>query len=197
MKKYVAAILLAALTVSSLTACGGNDEVKTIEKKNDVAVDNSSDNSGEEADNNADASVDGFVFEAEGVSGTVALTPDMDMADVLDDLGEAGSYYEAASCAFQGLDKMYTYNHFEVDTYPDGDVDRISAIVLLDDMITTPEGVYVGQSQADMEAAYGTDYEVVAGAYVYTKGNSQLVFVLSGDSIASIEYKSPVLDMAD
>lgn len=199
MKKKLAAILMATLTASTVTACGGNDDVKVIDKTNSEVTENISDesSSSSDTDNSTETVLGGYIFEADGISGTVQLTPDMDMSIVLDKLDDSVSYYEAASCAFQGLDKIYTYNHFEVDTYPDGDIDRISSIILLDDMITTPEGVYIGMTQADMEAAYGSDYEIETGSYVYTKDGCHLSFVISDDSIISIEYSSSVLDQTD
>ena len=48
------------------------------------------------------------------------------------------------------------------------------------------------KTQADMEAAYGTDYEEVNGAFVYTKGNGQLSFIIENDEIVVIEYKTKV-----
>ena len=70
----------------------------------------------------------GFVFTYNGVDVRV----DAAAADIVDKLGTY-SYFEAPSCAFNGLDKIYTYTSFEIDTYPVGDADYISAIVFKDD----------------------------------------------------------------
>ena len=162
------------------------EEAAAEESAEDAAAEENADTS-ENAGNAANAA-DTFVFEYEGIQ----MYVNQEATEVLDALGEPVSYFEAASCAFEGLDKMYTYSSFELDTYPEGDTDYISCIYFLDDMVETPEGISLYMTQADMEAAYGTDYEEANGAYVYTKGNGQLSFIIENDEIVVIEYKTKV-----
>ena len=112
---------------------------------------------------------------------------DQDMAEVLEALGEANSYFEAASCAFDGLDKTYTYSGFVITTRPDGDRDLVNSILLTDDSVATAEGIYIGSSQADVLAAYG-DAEVAYNVIQYTLDNTTLNFILEGGTVLSIEY---------
>lgn len=213
MNKKLTMICIIMMMTCVFTACGEKDDVKVIEKpaassqESSSAIQGSTDSGNVNGENvpqeqagvadGVDADSAGYFFEAEGTSGKVKIVTDIEVSDILEALGEPLSYFEAASCAFEGLDKMYTYDHFEIDTYPDGDKDYISSIILLDDMITTPEGVYVGMTKGDMEAAYGTEYEVIAGTYVYTQGNTHLSFVMKNDEIVSITYTSSVLDQID
>ena len=46
-----------------------------------------------------------------------------DASKVVDELGEADDYFESESCAFEGLDKVYTYPGFKLNTYPVDDKD--------------------------------------------------------------------------
>lgn len=156
--------------------------------------DNSSQKETEKTNISAQPNLTGYIFETQGISGMISIGVDMDAASVIQGLGEPASYFEAPSCAFQGIDKMYTYSHFEIDTYPDGDTDKISMILFLDDLVSTPEGVCIGMSKADMEKAYGTDYEVSSGFYRYTKDNMKLSFIIENEEITSIEYDSMVLN---
>ncbi len=177
MKKQLLMLAGAVLAAAMLAACGGSGDAPAGTPANG-------------AGNTAAApSGDAYTFTANGV----AIPMDAEAAPILEALGEPSSYYEAASCAFEGLDKFYTYASFEVDTYPDGDTDRISAVILKDDMVETPEGVAIGASAADVTAVYG-DAAVDAGRLTYTKGGSELWFVLQGDSVVSIEYHSTVLN---
>lgn len=149
----------------------------------------------EQSDNkSSQTNLTGYIFQTEGVSGMVSMSVDMDAAPVIQSLGEADSYFEAPSCAFQGIDKIYTYSHFEIDTYPDGDTDRISMILFLDDLVSTSEGICIGMTKEDMEKAYGTDYEVSNGFYRYTKDKMKLAFIIKDGEISSIEYDSLVLN---
>ncbi len=118
---------------------------------------------------------------------------DADAAPVIEQLGEANSYFEAPSCAFEGIDKMYTYGSFELDTYPTEDKDYISAVIFKDDSITTKEGVGIGDAREKMTEAYGEGTEEL-GMTVYRKDDMKLCFILQEDSIVSIEYRSTVLD---
>lgn len=121
---------------------------------------------------------------------------DADAAPILDQLGEPVSYFEAASCAFDGLDKMYTYHGFELDTYPDGDKDYVSGVILKDDSVLTAEGIGIGDTREELEQAYpgeGAGREE-NGMLVYEKDGMKLCFILQEDEIISIEYRSTVLE---
>ena len=146
------------------------------------------------AENPAETKLSGFIFKAEGNAGTVSVTTDMDAAPVIQVLGEPDSYFEAPSCAFQGIDKIYTYSHFEINTYQDNDTDKISMILFLDDLVSTSEGICIGMTKENMENVYGTGYEVQNGAYVYKKDSMKLVFIISDGEITSIEYDSMALE---
>lgn len=103
-------------------------------------------------------------------------------------LGEPAQYYEAKSCAFEGLDKIYTYPHFEINTYPVQEKDYISSIVLLDDLCTTKEGAYIGMGFSSLKEIYGEPMEQ-NGFFCYEKDGMLLKFVIEEDQIRSISYE--------
>lgn len=117
-----------------------------------------------------------------------SLPMNADFAPLLTALGEPESYFEAASCAFDGLDKTYTYAGVEIITYPDGDVDRISSIRLLDDTAATPEGITVGSTVEEVTAAYGEDYQEMGLQYVYEDGDTRLMILFEDSRAVSVEY---------
>ena len=117
------------------------------------------------------------------------ISPDMDMGKVLAAIGKEETYYEAPSCAFQGLDKIYTYPDFEIDTYPQGEKDLISVILLKDDLVKTDEGIRIGDSVEEVLSAYPGAKEE-SGSITLSKGNMQLLFLDDGQSVTSIQYKS-------
>ncbi|MGN0435742.1 MAG: hypothetical protein ACI4D8_03830 [Wujia sp.] len=184
MKKKILTILAAAMLTASLTACGG-DDTKVVDKDN-TTTSQQNDNPGGDSSDTDNTNLSGYLFTVDGV--TIGM--DMEAVNLKELLGEPKNYFEAQSCAFNGLDKMYTYDHFEIDTYFDDKTDRVRTIVFLDDMVKTPEGVYIGMTKADMENAYGTDYTVDGSSCIYTKDGMTLVFILNGDTISSIQYNS-------
>lgn len=129
-----------------------------------------------------------FVF----VYDNMQIGMDQDIHDVLDKIGEPNSYFEAASCAFDGVDKTYTYTSFEITTYPGKDRDLISSIYFKDDTVKTAEGISLFMTQEAMEKAYGPCKNVDGNAYTYEKGNAKLTFIIEGGEIRSIEYQTLV-----
>lgn len=193
MKKKAAVWIMAAALF--LTGCGSNAKVIEGEVKTqggEGAAETSEEANGESGEEARaeETSYKGYVFR----SGDVVMEMDAEAAPVLDKLGEPNSYFEAPSCAFEGVDKMYTYGSFELDTYPTGDKDFISAVIFKDDSITTPEGVGIGDSREKLTEAYGGEGAEELGMTVYRKDNMKLCFIFQDDSIASIEYRSTVLD---
>ena len=93
----------------------------------------------------------------------------------------------------EGIDKTYTYSGFELDTYPQGEVDHISAVVFKDDSVATAEGICIGDTREKLEEAYGAGTEE-GGMLVYAKDGMKLCFILQGDEVVSIEYRSTVLE---
>lgn len=178
MKKWKL-LLIGAAMMLSLAACG--------DEPAQTNGDNPSGNTDAQASGNKE---EGYVFVYNGVT----ISVDELMQPVLDSLGEPVSLYEAPSCAFEGVDRIYSYNSVEIHTYPAEDGDRISMIVLKDDMVQTPEMVSLFGSEGDITDAYGTDYTEENGMRVYTKGNMKLRFILENGEIVSIEYASTVLD---
>ncbi len=129
---------------------------------------------------------DGYVFVYNGES----VHMNEDMAAVLEKLGEPKTKLEAPSCAFPNeIDRIYGYAGANILTYPDGGADFVHTVNFMDDSITTPEGIRLGDSLADIEAAYGDGYTVKLSQYTYGKGDTYLRFLLDGDNtVISITY---------
>lgn len=188
--KKTLGMVLCVVTMAGMTACG--NDAKVIEG-------NASSGTQTEIIGGAEGTTEilltndtdaGWTFQ----TGDVTLTPDMDMSAIADQLGEPKSYFEAASCAFEGLDKIYTYTSFEIETYPQDTADCIKSIVLKDDTVSTVEGVSIGDSEDKVRETYGAPAEESTGKLVYQKEKTNLVFVISSGVVASIEYDSMVME---
>lgn len=179
MKKPLFPLSAALILALGLTACGGGDTPQTPAPQPSTPAAQSS----APAESQAPAAPESYVFQ----TGTATVSIDQDMTEVLTALGEPQSYFEAASCAFDGLDKTYTYPGFQVITRPEGDKDYVNSILLTDDSVTTPEGLYIGSSSADVTAAYG-EGDATSSSIMYTKDGVTLSFILENDTVVSIEY---------
>lgn len=114
------------------------------------------------------------------------LTPGMDYSTpVLGKPSDPAKYYEAASCAYDGLDKIYTYDTIAVYTYPSGSKDYILEIDLLASG-KTAAGIKIGSTLAQVEAAYGTAHTAQGLNIVYTDGKIAMVFQMDNGIVKQI-----------
>lgn len=173
MKKRLFCILLALSMAAALAGCGGDPGAQNT--------------GGQASPSQSGGQAGSFTFTVSSANG-YAVAIDDNMADVLAALGEPMSYYEAASCGFEGMDKFYTYSGFIISTTPGEDLqDYVSSIRLTDDSVTTPEGVHVGSSADEVTAAYGEGSRT-ENVISYTKGSSSMNFILEDGKVVSIEY---------
>lgn len=188
MKKRLG-ILLVTVAVLSMAACGGKDENSQGTAGGTTPTVTTPEPT--KAEEKVDANdVKGYVLEYNKVT----IGVDMEAAPIIEALGEPDSYFEAASCAFEGLDKMYTYGSIEIDTYELDDKDYISAIIFNDDMISTKEGIALFMTKEEMITAYGENFTEELGMFVYEKDGMKLKFMLTDNAISYIEYSTTVLD---
>lgn len=118
------------------------------------------------------------------------ITIGADADDTIDKLGRWISQNSSDSCGgFSGKDYIYTYSGYRVSTTPSKDGQIICKIELTDDSVKTPQGVYIGMSRADAEAAMkGFTAESVGDNLVYTEGNVKLQIIFRDGSVSGIVY---------
>jgi len=111
------------------------------------------------------------------------------MEDVIAGIGEANGTFEAASCAYQGNDYFYYYSGFELMANDFDGVQRVTHITVIDDTVSTPQGVTIGMSEADFLALdLGfTDTEGL-GKYTVSQGSCVMQVILKEQRVSAIEY---------
>ena len=165
--KKILALALALTMVLTLAACGGDKPAETTAPKAPSIV------------SPVTPDPAAFGYNVRGV-------------DIEMHAEAAVSYTEEASCAFTGLDKTYYFGGFYLQTYPLNDVDYVYSVWLVDDSSTTPEGVYIGASQAEVEAAYGAEGFNGSNAYIYTSSTATLTILVENGVVTSIQYDAVV-----
>ena len=126
---------------------------------------------------------EGYVLEYQGKE--IKMGTDFKQAE----LPKANGTYEADSCAIEGTEITYTYENFEVATNSNGNSEQIVSAYLIDGELATKEGVRIGDTLDKMLQTYGENYTQSDISYIYTKGNTELIFIVNNDSITSIEYR--------
>lgn len=178
MKKLVVTMCL--LAACMFVGCGSDNE-KVIDGNNNSQVESEKDNT---------EGKKGYVFE----SNNTEVIIDAEAAPIFAGLGKEESYFESPSCAFGDLDKIYTYPGFEVDTYSLEGVDYVSAIILLDDSVATPEGICIGETAAKVKEVYGEPTSETATMLAYVKDHMKLCFIIKDDAVEAIEYRTMILE---
>ena len=182
MKKYIAFILCLCM-VLTLAACGNGSETKPTDAAPVETTPNNAevptDPAGQE-----DQQEEDFVFVYNGVEIKLYAPAE----PIVEALGEPKKYTESPSCAFNGLDKTYFYGSFYMDTYPVGDQDYVYGWWFVDDSVATEEGIYIGSTQAEVEAAYGADTFNGSNAYIISDEVGTLTVILEDGKVSSIQY---------
>ena len=162
-RKFIAAVALVMVLAIALCSCGsGNNSA---------------------APNNSGSNPKDYVFK----SGSTTISMKAEAAPLLKALGAYKNSYEAPSCAFDGMDKIYSYGGFDLMTYAQKDKDLVSGVVLRDDTVETPEGIAIGSKAEDVKKAYG-DFEKDATSATYTSDNCKLLIIFENGVVTSIQY---------
>ena len=131
----------------------------------------------------AETAEEGFLFEYQGY--TIAM--DQEAGPILYRLGAPLDCSQTPSCVFEGMDTTYYHGSFYMTTYPSGSSERISGLWFADDTVATEEGIRIGSSREEVEAAYGAEH-LQEGSCVIEKGNTLLTSLLTDDTVSSVEY---------
>lgn len=198
MKKLITLLLVLAMALA-MTACSSSDATDPSTQPEAQETVGSQDpvqeTQGAEASESTEGSEapqtsqdPGYTFCYKGVE----IVMNVNAAQTLALLGEPKTYTEETSCAFEGLDKTYYYGSFYLQTYPQGDQDYIYCVWLVDDGVSTNEGIYIGATQAEVESVYGTECFNGSNAYILTQGSSRLTIILTNGTVSSIQYDAVV-----
>lgn len=122
----------------------------------------------------------------------VRIAVDDPAESVLSALGAWSSYDESPSCAFEGLDKIYGYGSFEIQTYTKDGKDYIRAIYLIDDGCRTQRGITIGDTVEAVKEAYGTPTQESESSLQYAGDGMTLAFLIRDGRVTNIQYLKDV-----
>lgn len=127
---------------------------------------------------------DSFYFQ----SGDVKIEMDAEAAPVIAGLGAVTKpVCEVDSCAYQGKDRLYTYDGMEVSTNQVKGKERIASLLVRGSGLSTPEGLKIGSKEAEIVKLYGSTTPEF-GIYRYQKGNAELSIYTTAGVVDEIEY---------
>jgi hypothetical protein len=186
LRNFIILAVTAALCLT-LVACG-SDESKAADSTAASSSASADSSKGESSKNDEPKKSDGgFKLTMKGT----AIAINDDMAPIAEKLGKPTKYFESESCAYQGLDKVYTYGGVVIRTYPKDKNDFVLNVELKDDSVSTEEGISIGDAKDKVKEVYGEPTSTTDTSSVYKKGDSNLTFIFGSDgSVSSIVYGS-------
>ena len=118
----------------------------------------------------------------------VKIEIDAEANSILHAVGSWLTYDESPSCAFDGLDRIYNYGAFEIQTYPIEGQEFIANVYLNDDTVATEEGIAVGAEREAVIQAYG-EADSQSDTYLRYEGEGMsLTFLLKDGRVTNIQY---------
>lgn len=190
MNKKILSVMMASVMALSVVACSSGDEDTAPVVLSGGQAAESVEGANGEADSDSEeaASSDAYVFEYNGI--VIEMNAHAD--EVIAALGGNPTYFEAPSCAYEGMDKVYTYNSIVVRSYTRDGEDFIAAVELKDDTVATAEGIRIGSTEEEVRAAYGEDGTEGTTGIEYTRGDSFISFIFEDGKVVAITYTAIV-----
>ncbi|MBR6483699.1 MAG: hypothetical protein IKT14_01655 [Clostridiales bacterium] len=177
--KIVGITLICAL-VLTFTGCSGSDGDTAPEVLSGGETKTAAEGGQAEGAGEASASTYHLVYR------NVDLIPGAEADPAITSLGDDYSYFESPSCAYQGMDKVYTYDSVIIRTYTLDETDYINSIEIKDDTVETPEGIYIGCTSDQVTAAYG---DPGSDSLIYVDGDVQVSFITDqAGTVTGISY---------
>lgn len=120
--------------------------------------------------------------------GNHEISMGQDAKAIIAKLGTPKDTYSSPSCAFEGDDTVYDYGSYQITTFVTEGVEKFTGVYLIDETISTKEGLHIGSSMDEMVAAYGDNYVESYGSYTYSLGATDLSVVITDKVVTSISY---------
>ena len=106
----------------------------------------------------------------------------------LDTMGDGYEYAEGKTCAYDSVDKTYTYDNATFYTNPLSQGDIISEIYTESQAVSTSRGIAIGSSKEEVVAAYGAATQDDGNLLIYRLPDTQgaLCFEMENDAVIAI-----------
>jgi len=185
MKKLIAIITIAIITIALAACNGGTNDPPETQPQTTQQQNTQASGSANEAANHS------FVFR--GTTITMGANPH----PVLEALGEPLDESREPNCAIEGEDVSLRFPGVIVTlTYPaDGSDPFITGVRLMDDTISTPEGLTINSPASDIERLYGQYDREENGFFYFNRGRSTLEIAVGADGLVfQIIYQYLFLD---
>ena len=124
--------------------------------------------------------------------GGVDIHMGVNINEIKNALGGPIAEFQTPSCAFDGTDIVFRFPGVQVHTIPIGDSNFVHTIAIMDDTVSTSEGIMLGSSLEDLIDLYGSNYVREFGMYTFTRAHTSISFYVRDGMVISIIYELDV-----
>lgn len=126
----------------------------------------------------------GYSFSYNGETVNIGESKD----SVVGKFGEYNSSFVAESCAYQGTDRYYYYDDFELMTSEIDGKEILTNIFVDKKDVKTVEDVVVGMEISKMAASLGPADKSTSNSYTYYSEGMNIQINTKDDKVVSVEY---------
>lgn len=119
----------------------------------------------------------------------VKIELDKDAKTVLESLGKAKYEDNLGDCGGIGVQIKYTYGDIAINTLKENDGEKIHKISFMNDLVSTPKGIYIGSTEQAVIDAYGAATSTENGRLTYKSGDLELEFSVKEGKVSGINYR--------
>lgn len=116
----------------------------------------------------------------------IAMGDDVEAA--VEILGEEFEYFEAPSCAVDGVDMFYYYRNVTLVANEIDGRKIVTGLWLLNDAVETAEGIRINSDYEEVLATYGSEYERKGDIMIYSGKNVELSIGITERKVSTLEY---------
>ncbi|MDY5577511.1 MAG: hypothetical protein SPF70_08635 [Lachnospiraceae bacterium] len=117
------------------------------------------------------------------------IIPGQKVEQVLEILGDDYEYFEAKSCAVDGMDMFYYYQNITLVVNEIEGEKVVVGLYFKNDTVATEKGIRINSTYEEVAQAYGSDYERNGTELEYSSENTVLAIGMEDGAVASIEYR--------
>ena len=103
-------------------------------------------------------------------------------------LSVLGRFNDSRESDSQYPGTIYYYDNFQIETYYEGNVERIKSILFTSNNVFTNEGLSIGDPESYIIKTYNQATNYKDNVYIYELNGTRLTFIVSNEKIISIEY---------
>lgn len=119
---------------------------------------------------------------------SIRIELDKSADEVLAALGEAKYTENLGDCGGIGVQTKYTYSDISVNTLKEQSGEKIHKISFLNDLVRTPEGIYIGASEQAVRDAYGEPTSFDGSRLTYKRSDLKLEFKIKDAKVSAIDF---------